>query len=82
MDFGDVIAGVVGSVERQEFTVMGTPVNTAARLEGLCKDVYSPLVISERVQKNLDGKREIFIDKGEFKLRGKAHPERIFALIG
>jgi adenylate cyclase len=82
MDFGDVIAGVVGSVERQEFTVMGTPVNTAARLEGLCKEVSSPLVISERVQKKLDGKWEIFIDKGEFKLKGKAHPERIFALRG
>jgi class 3 adenylate cyclase/CheY-like chemotaxis protein len=34
---GEVIAGAVGPRERQEYTVIGDPVNMAARLQGLTK---------------------------------------------
>lgn len=47
---GTVIAGEVGASERLQFTVIGSTVNIAARLESKCKDLPSdalPIVISD-----------------------------------
>jgi adenylate cyclase len=46
---GDIMYGNVGSARRLDFTVMGTAVNEACRLETLCKALAVPLVISEAV---------------------------------
>jgi len=45
--YGEVIASYLGSSSRLEFTVIGSTVNIAARLESLAKAPNPPIIISE-----------------------------------
>jgi adenylate cyclase len=45
---GDVLYGNVGAPGRLDFTVLGSAVNTAARVSGLCATLGEPLVLSGR----------------------------------
>jgi len=51
---GSVIAGIVGSFEVKEFTVVGRPVNLASRVEELTRRHGADILITEAVKATLD----------------------------
>jgi adenylate cyclase len=68
---GDVIVGNIGAGERHEYTAIGDTVNTAARLEALCKVVAYPIVCSEQIWQSL-GRPNFLVDCGDQVLKGRS----------
>lgn len=76
---GPVMSGNVGSSRRLEYAAIGDPVNTAARLQGLAKELGRPLLVAESTRELLaDGKDLEFVDEHE--LRGRRQRVRLWAL--
>lgn len=78
---GAVIAGVIGSLELVEYTVIGDVVNTAARIESLTRVHGVDLLISAPVRATLDH-RFIVREMSAATVKGKADPIVTFAVDG
>ncbi len=72
IDSGDVLTGVFGSGHRLTHTVFGQPVNQAAHLEGLTRELDQSLLISEQTYAGLESDllRRGFVFAGRFALGG------------
>ena len=55
---GEVVAGYIGSADRLEFTVIGHPVNLAARIESQAKPPNPPILFSAAVNNRLSERFE------------------------
>lgn len=74
---GRVAYGNVGSVERQDFTVISRDVNLASRVAKLAGELDRPLLMSERIARRLPQLASVKI--GDFPLKGFADPQAVFA---
>ena len=74
---GPVFAGNIGSVNRMEFSVMGDPVNLAARLESLTKYAGLDILVDGNTRVKLADK--VRCKKVKFtKIRGKINEVKIY----
>ena len=76
---GDVVAGVMGSDRFTEFTVIGDPVNLAARVEALTRVHGVDILITDAVQETLDG-RFVLRAMAPVAVKGKSEPVTTFAV--
>jgi len=75
---GNVTAGEIGVIKK-DILFLGDVLNTTSRIQNLCNELDSPLLISNELRRNLDLSDKIsFEDKGEHVLKGKDHKVRLF----
>ncbi|HEX5077715.1 MAG TPA: DUF427 domain-containing protein, partial [Geminicoccaceae bacterium] len=72
---GCLTYGNIGSSERLDFTVIGTAVNEAARIEGMTKILREPLLISSTFAASFGGP---LTSLGRHRLRGVGTPQEMF----
>jgi len=77
---GPLVAGNMGSKNRMEYTVLGDTVNTASRLSGVAKD--DEVIISQATVDLMDGSGAKLEDRGEVRVKGKAEPVKVYAVLG
>ena len=76
---GILFAGPVGAPSRQEYTVIGDPVNLAARL--MQHGRAGSIIISDQIQKQL-GDQFVLNDLGCIPIKGKAAPQQAYQVTG
>ena len=80
---GAVVAGNVGAAERFEYTVIGDPVNEAARLTELAKERTPPVLASYAALRRARPDEAAHWDTGgEVTLRGRSDPTRLACPAG
>jgi adenylate cyclase len=76
---GLVVAGTIGSTERFEYTVIGDPVNEAARLTDLAKGRDGKVLASYTTIAAAPCEAGLWASAGEAHLRGRLHPTQLYS---
>ena len=77
---GTVQYGNVGTDSRLDFTVIGSAVNEAARIEALCSPLGRPLLVSEAFAAAASASRSHLMSLGRHRLRGVRGDTELFTL--
>jgi class 3 adenylate cyclase len=80
---GPVMVGTVGGGGRLEFTVIGDPVNVAARVEEATRDTGDRILLTESTRTLLSERwRGRLEERGSMPLKGKSEPISLYTLRG
>jgi class 3 adenylate cyclase len=76
---GPLVIGLIGSASKLQHTIIGDTVNRTARLEGFCKELQVPIVISGLVWHSLSESRKTnFKSFGKKSIAGIQEPMELF----
>lgn len=75
---GAVVAGNIGSEDRYEYTVIGDPVNEAARLTEVAKGDPGRVLASKRTIARAAAEADLWEDGGTLELRGRVGATKTF----
>ncbi|HEY3944952.1 MAG TPA: adenylate/guanylate cyclase domain-containing protein [Solirubrobacteraceae bacterium] len=75
---GRVVVGTIGGGRRRDFTVIGDPVNTAARVEAATRLTGDDILITESTLRALGSSGDDFEERPSVPLRGKAATVRLY----
>jgi adenylate cyclase len=80
---GTVVAGAIGGAGRLNFSVIGSAVNIAARVEAATREVEDSILITTETWKRLSSEFEAE-SRGKIELKGLDEPETLYAprLVG
>jgi adenylate cyclase len=79
--FGEVVIGNVGAPFRMDYTAIGDTVNTSSRVEHLTRDLNQEILVTETVYE-MAGDTFIFEAMGDFSVKGKSKPLKLYSLKG
>lgn len=79
---GPVVAGTIGGGGRLEFTVIGDPVNTAARVEAVTRETGDEVLLTEATRCLLERDFGGFERRPTVELKGKSQPVPLYAPSG
>lgn len=79
---GEMIAGNIGNEQRKQFSISGTPVIVASRIEQLNKKYHTEFLISEQVYQRITPGKTSIQFLGEELLKGIEKPAKIYSVNG
>jgi adenylate cyclase len=88
LHYGPVVVGDVGSAHGMSFTLIGDTVNIASRLQGLTRDLGTPLVVGDPLVRAIAAQGDAAAqlrrlqERGEHALRGRSELVRIWTRAG
>jgi len=77
---GEVLYGNIGTRDRLDFTVVGSAVNEASRIEGLCRPLGRNVLVSGTVHDSAASSRSKLVSLGFHALRGIREPRELFTI--
>jgi adenylate cyclase len=81
LNSGPVVAGNVGGAGRLEFSVIGDPVNTAARVEAATRRTGDPILVTDATCSRLTRQELDLEERPAQELKGKRDPVPVYALV-
>lgn len=80
LHYGMVTTGEIGALKK-EIIFTGDVLNTTARIQSLCNENNTDLIISEPLYNELDQTEQDFVSIGEVELKGKQEAIKLFSSL-